>query len=688
MLMRWSRLTGFSLFLIATQAMIGCGDDDDAVKGNTAGNGGTTAGTGGKSTAGTGGKSTAGSAGAFVQGGDAGKAGSGGTDAGTAGMGPEPDCTEATAETDCIDDGNPCTTATCSAEGKCVHENNTDVCDDGNECTSEDKCDAGACKGTNNTADCDDASACTPGQDKCAEGVCSGTKDLVLCPACNVPDNIIKNCDFSMDLTSWATGITFDGGGATQTVINERDVIEIFGLGTAIYSIQPRQEPIVLKSGMKYKFRMLAGSSVDRNITVSFTKAEAPYAGYTQGTSIRVGHDFALTKDMKPYEFDFRMFGAIANTEGAVPDGDEPNAKLEIKAGKFADDVIETPHTVYFDDVYLVEEKCTGDGECDDDNACTTDACDLPTGVCKWTKLAEHTACTDDEESCTVDECVANVCVHTPLADAEDCASDDDDCTIDACSAGVCGHAFDNNVCDCQIDAHCNDNNPCTDDTCNDGTCEAAPNTATCDDANTCTSADVCAAGVCGGTNNTDACADDDVCTVNNMCAAGACGTGTNVCFDCDTPDNLIQNCGFADGASWDGYYIDGGAGGSTITFENGLMVANINNPGGAVWQVQPLQGGIVLTQGVIYTITFNAYSTIAKNLIVSITKNGGDFISYSGPQTFPLTTEMGVFTFDFEMVAPAPAENIKLEFDLGGAENNPTVPNKVFIDNVSIVPK
>jgi len=39
-------------------------------------------------------------------------------------------------------------------------------------------------------------------------------------------------------------------------------------------------------------------------------------------------------------------------------------------------------------------------------------------------------------------------------------------------------------------------------------------------------------------------------------------------------------------------------------------------------------------------------------------------------------------------MTAPPPAELVKFEFDLGGAANNPTVPNTVYLDNVFIAPK
>ncbi len=109
---------------------------------------------------------------------------------------------------DCKDDGNVCTTATCAAPaggatlGKCTPVPNSEACDDGNACTTGDVCSGGACKGQGkdcddknpcttdtcdpvtkackssaNSAACDDGNACTGG-DACAGGVCKAGKPL------------------------------------------------------------------------------------------------------------------------------------------------------------------------------------------------------------------------------------------------------------------------------------------------------------------------------------------------------------------------------------------------------------------------------------------------------------------------------------------------------------------------------
>jgi hypothetical protein len=158
------------------------------------------------------------------------------------------------------------------------------------------------------------------------------------------------------------------------------------------------------------------------------------------------------------------------------------------------------------------------------------------------------------------------------------------------------------------------------------------------------------------------------------------------VCFDCKVGGNLLTNCDFAtDATGWLAGFF-GGTG--TQTVENGMLAVNITNGGNEIWQVQPRQAGVVLTQGTTYVVRFNAYATVARPIIVTLTQDGGAYTSYSGPKTFNLTPEMQQFTFEFTMAAAAPGENVKFEFDMGGGAQNPSVPNTVYLDNIFIGPK
>jgi hypothetical protein len=416
---------------------------------------------------------------------------------------------------------------------------------------------------------------------------------------------------------------------------------------------------------------MVVGASADRDIVIALTQAAAPYAVYSTGDNAAGGFTLHLTKQMKPFDFEFTM-----------DQPDDANVKLELKLGGLADNP--APNSVYFDDIAVDEVKCAGNGDCDDSNECTDDACDVGKGTCSWTNTTA--VCTDDTNACTTDVCAAGVCTHPTLADDAPCTDDADACTTDVCTTGLCTHAFDTNVCACAKDLDCTDNNPCTDDTCDTGVCSNTNNTATCDDNNACTSTDVCAAGACAGANNTDACDDNNVCTVTDACAVGACAPGTNVCYDCKAEaGNLLTNCDLADGETgWlPGFF--GGAGTQAVT--NGMLTVNITNGGTDGYMVQPRQEALVLVQNTTYVVKFNAMATIARGMSVSITQNGGAYTSYSGEQIFNLTTDMQAFTFEFTMADVPPAEKVKFEIRLGGTANNPSA-NTVSLDNLSIAPK
>ena len=102
------------------------------------------------------------------------------------------------------DDGNPCTSDSCTASGGCVHSPlSTGTCSDGNACTTGDHCSAGVCVGgttttcndsnpctndacnpatgacvfTNNTNPCNDQNPCTP-TDRCSNGSCVGSGSI------------------------------------------------------------------------------------------------------------------------------------------------------------------------------------------------------------------------------------------------------------------------------------------------------------------------------------------------------------------------------------------------------------------------------------------------------------------------------------------------------------------------------
>ena len=225
--------------------------------------------------------------------------------------------------------------------------------------------------------------------------------------------------------------------------------------------------------------------------------------------------------------------------------------------------------------------------DCDDANACTSDACNpgafSAEFACTHVPLTGP-ACTDKNACTTGDACFAGTCKGTP-----DSCNDNNPCTTDACDQATgCLHSFNTASCDdldactksdqcvsgkCSgVAASCNDANPCTDDSCDKNAgCIHASNTAACSDGSACTSGDLCADKVCSGTlidcddnnpcttdwcdpadgcqhaANTAPCSDGNACTSGDKCSGGTCQPGTGVVCNDDNPctdDSCKQGSG------------------------------------------------------------------------------------------------------------------------------------------------
>ncbi len=223
----------------------------------------------------------------------------------------------------------------------------------------------------------------------------------------------------------------------------------------------------------------------------------------------------------------------------------------------------------YFFDVHCDEAvpECTVNGNCNDNNACTTDTCN--SGRCVFTN--NTLPCNDGvfcngADTCNAGSCSVHagnpcatgaVCANTCNEAADNCftaanvacTADTNTCTNDVCDgSGACTHPFKPAGSPCGSSAAGLCDNP---DTCNStGVCLAnnLPNNTTCtDDGNECTS-DVCSAGQCTHPAKTDgtACtADTNSCT-NDVCTFGACAhpnksagsaCGSSAAGLCDNPD-------------------------------------------------------------------------------------------------------------------------------------------------------
>lgn len=195
------------------------------------------------------------------------------------------------------------------------------------------------------------------------------------------------------------------------------------------------------------------------------------------------------------------------------------------------------------DDDACTVDACVGNAcqhallPCGDDNLCTSDVC--VDGACQHVALD-----CDDADACTNDACVNGVCQHGGLN-----CDDGNPCTADSCDGG-CQHD-DNGSCQGGNCGNCDDGNPCTDDWC-DGGCKHGNNAAPCGNGGQCANGSCneqaceCELGVCqnacGGACNQGApCADWAKCVDGTcQCSGGAFCPGLNKC--CPSGDYCKDN--------------------------------------------------------------------------------------------------------------------------------------------------
>jgi hypothetical protein len=239
---------------------------------------------------------------------------------------------------------------------------------------------------------------------------------------------------------------------------------------------------------------------------------------------------------------------------------------------------------------------------CNDDNPCTSDACN-PVSGCTFTNQPNGLSCSDGNV-CTGEEVCSNgMCVNAPDLDC----NDGNGCTVDSCAppngcrnlpvSGCCTTNADcadasrctqNERCvagQCLSDlVICDDGNSCTNDSCSPTTgCANIPvvNGISCGDGNVCNGLETCQSGNCAagtaldcsdgnvcttdgcnpqsgctqqptpGCCTTDAdCADASACTINERCVGRACISDPLTCNDGNTCTsdscNPASGCSFA----------------------------------------------------------------------------------------------------------------------------------------------
>ena len=425
---------------------------------------------------------------------------------------------------DC-DDQNPCTQDGCDkATGLCSHAPTTGACDDGNSCTSNDTCDAGSCKGGANTCPCQADADCPSDNNACnGTAFCDKAKFPYVC---KIKPGSVVECDPVKDGTCAANQCDVVTGQCAMAAIAEGKPCDADGTACTADDACAAGKCIAGK-----------GLACDDNNACT-----------TDSCDSKIGCKYLANAALCDADGNACTVGDACQDKvcvtGKLKSCDDNNActsdSCDLKTG-----------ACVFDGAAVEGDPCDADGSactvgdackagacakgqalsCDDKNPCTADGCNPKTGCVSSATVGP---CDADSSACTVaDQCDGKLC----LPGAKKNCDDGDGCTTDSCDpkTGDCSHAVIVGCGgNCLQDKDCDDVNVCTQDSCTAGKCAVKAAAGSCDDGSKCTTADACDAGKCTG--KAIDCDDANACT-NDGCDAKAGCTHANNTDPCDDGD-------------------------------------------------------------------------------------------------------------------------------------------------------
>jgi len=310
-----------------------------------------------------------------------------------------------------------------------------------------------------------------------------------------------------------------------------------------MFDIQQTRDGGFIMGG--YSFSPISGDKTQgSNGLIDFWTVKTTNGGAKQWDSRFGGNGIDLLYCLQQTTDDGYIFGGISNSRAS---GD----KTQDSRGSY--------------DFWIVKQgACVTSAHCNDNDACTTNACISDYCVYTPKNINDNNACTidrcdpmygvehatrtcNDNDPCTSNNCnITFGCYFTPIAEC--CTSnaqcnDGKACTTDACLSNICSYTM--TTC-CTSDADCNDNNACTVDLCESGSC--ANLMLTCHDGNACTIDRCNAASGCyfTYTPSPGCCTSNSNCNDNNACTTDACNSGT--CSNTMIPGCCTTNAQCNDG--------------------------------------------------------------------------------------------------------------------------------------------
>ncbi len=132
---------------------------------------------------------------------------------------------------------------------------------------------------------------------------------------------------------------------------------------------------------------------------------------------------------------------------------------------------------------------------------------------------------------------------------------------------------------------------------------------------------------------------------------------------------NYIHNGDFSvtedlnDDVDWKFLLFNGGEGSAEI--KDGKMIITSQNAGTVDYSVQLVQPNLAMRKGSKYRVTFDAYASEARDIIVCVSAPDNGWVRYLPDTTLTLSTDWQTYTYEYEMTTKDDP-NGRLEFNLG----------------------
>lgn len=153
---------------------------------------------------------------------------------------------------------------------------------------------------------------------------------------------------------------------------------------------------------------------------------------------------------------------------------------------------------------------------------------------------------------------------------------------------------------------------------------------------------------------------------------------------DPDETGNYLNNGDFSadedlsDNEDWTFYLANGGAG--TASIHDGILEVQTETEGTEDYSVQVFQPNIPMIKGHKYKMSFDAYASEDRAIVVAVTAPTAGWIRYLSDTELDITTEQQNYSFEFEMTEKDD-NNGRAEFNLGHRGSTATV----YITNVRV---